>query len=421
MKTLKTRHSVWRQFVSGLLVIAITSLIGVALTGCGSDSAAPPPPVVAAPDAPTNLTATAGENLVDLSWSPPAASATADVPTSYGIYVSTTDTTVGTVFVPENLLAEVPVVDGRTVYDFTNSGLPGTIDHYYVVSSKNAGGETPSTVASARPTGSPNPPTAGNNFSGAMIFADNIGISGQVITGAWTTDPTLIDFNTGLRPLLTEMASVTTLPYLTVPSTVDSLYFEQKSVNTWQGEWALGAAAPVEVNAKWGDNLAGSASLSSSAKIRLEMVLTKDVTATPMTTYTMKSLYGARKNEMFGTNGVVIMSNTAFVFASNARLMIQKLDAGGNPILLVDDQYLFDTSIPDGLNKLAAEIPVSGNFTYGYVWSPSTGAGKYRITFSLDPESLGVPGVQPNNTFITSITNGVQDSSTQVHIDIDVK
>jgi len=358
---------------------------------------------------------------VDLSWSPPAASATADVPTSYGIYVSTTDTTVGTVFVPENLLAEVPVVDGRTVYDFTNSGLPGTIDHYYVVSSKNAGGETPSTVASARPTGSPNPPTAGNNFSGAMIFADNIGISGQVITGAWTTDPTLIDFNTGLRPLLTEMASVTTLPYLTVPSTVDSLYFEQKSVNTWQGEWALGAAAPVEVNAKWGDNLAGSASLSSSAKIRLEMVLTKDVTATPMTTYTMKSLYGARKNEMFGTNGVVIMSNTAFVFASNARLMIQKLDAGGNPILLVDDQYLFDTSIPDGLNKLAAEIPVSGNFTYGYVWSPSTGAGKYRITFSLDPESLGVPGVQPNNTFITSITNGVQDSSTQVHIDIDVK
>jgi len=421
MKTPKTQHFRWQQFISGLVMIAIASLTGVALTGCGNDSNdSAPPPVVAAPDAPTSFTATAGENLVDLSWSPPAASVTAGPPASYVIYVSTTDTTVATVFVPDNLLAEVPVVDGRTVYNFTNSGLPGTVDHYYVVTAKNAGGETPSLLASARPTGSPRPPTAGNNFSGALIFADNIGISNAVIAGAWTTDPTLIDFNTGLRPLLTEMAAVTTLPYLTAPSNVDPQYFEQKSVNTWQGEWALGNAAPVNVNAKWGDNLAGSASLSSSAKIRLEMVLTTTV-LNPMTTYEMKSLYGARKNEMFGTNGVVIPSTTAFVFASNAHLMIQKLDAGGNPILLVDDQYLFDGNIPDGLNKLSAEIPVSGNFTYGYVWSPSTGAGKYRITFLLDGQSQGGIGNPPNNTFMKTATNGVLVSDTEAYIDIDVK
>ncbi|KPK36844.1 MAG: hypothetical protein AMJ69_12900 [Gammaproteobacteria bacterium SG8_47] len=407
-------------------MIAMASLTGVALTGCGNDSndAAPPPPVVAAPDAPTSFTATAGENLVDLSWSPPAASVTAGAPTSYVIYVSTTDTTVATVFVPDNLLAEVPVVDGRTVYNFTDSGLPGTVDHYYVVTAKNAGGETPSLLASARPTGSPRPPTAGNNFSKAMIFADNIGISNAVIAGSWTLDPTLIDFNTGLRPLLTEMAAVTHLPYLTVPSKVDPQYFEQKSVNTWQGEWALGNAAPVNVNAKWGDNLAGSASLSSSAKIRLEMVLTTTV-PTPMTTYEMKSLYGARKNEMFGTNGVVIPSTTAFVFASNAHLTIHKLDAGGNKILpAVDDQYLFDSSVPDGLNKLSAEIPVSGNFTYGYVWDPSTTgstAGKYRITFLLDGQSQGGIGNPPNNTFMKTATNGVLVSDTEAYIDIDVK
>ncbi len=407
-------------------MIAIASLTGVALTGCGNDSndAAPPPAIVAAPDAPTSFTATAGENLVDLSWSPPAASVTAGAPTSYVIYVSTTDTTAGTVFVPTNLLATVPVVDGRTVYTFTNSGLPGTIDHYYVVAAKNAGGETPSVMASARPTGPPNPKVAGNNFSGAMIFADNIGISNAVITGSWTTNPALIDFNTGLRPLLTEMAAVTTLPYLTAPSTVDPQYFEQKSVNTWQGEWSLGNTAPVEVNAKWGDNLAGSATLSSGAKIRLEMVLTTTV-STPMTTYEMKSLYGARKNEMFGTNGVVIPSTTAFVFASNAHLTIHKLDAGGNKILpAVDDQFLFDTTVPDGLNKLSGEIPVSGNFTYGYVWNPSTTgstAGKYRITFLLDDPSLGGIGNPPNNTFMTTATNGVRVSDTEVYIDIDVK
>jgi hypothetical protein len=425
MKTHKTQHFRWQQFVSGLVMIAITSLAGVALTGCGNDSndAAPPPPVVAAPDAPTSFTATAGENLVELSWSPPAASVTAGPPTSYVIYVSTTDTTVATVFVPDNLLAEVPVVDGRTVYNFTNSGLPGTVDHYYVVTSKNAGGETPSLLASARPTGSPNPKEAGNNFSGALIFADNIGISNAVITGAWTLDPSLIVFETGLRPLLTEMAAVTHLPYLVVPSNVDPQYFEQKSVNTWQGEWALANSVPVDVDAKWGDNLAGSATLSSGAKIRLEMVLTTTV-PTPMTTYEMKSLYGARRNEMFGTNGVVIPSTTAFVFATNARLMIHELDAGGTPIREVDNQYLFDASVPDGLNKLSAEIPVSGKFTYGYVWDPSTtgsGAGKYRITFLLDAVSQGGIGNPNNNTHIVSATNGVLDTDTQVHIDIDVK
>ncbi len=403
-------------------MIAMASLTGVTLTGCGNDSndAAPPPAIVAAPDAPTSFTVTAGENLADLSWSPPAASVTAGAPTSYVIYQSKTDTTAETVFVPTNLLATVPVVDGRTVYSFTDSGLEGNTTYYYVVTAKNAGGETPSVLGSGKPSGPPKPPTAGNNFSGAIIFADNIGISNAVIAGSWTTDPTLIDFNTGLRPLLTEMAAVTHLPYLTVPSNVDPQYFAQKSVNTWQGEWALGNAAPVNVNAKWGDNLAGSASLNSSAKIRLEMVLTTTVT-TPMTTYEMKSLYGARKNEMFGTNGVVIPSTTAFVFASNAHLTIEKLDAGGNPILLVDDQYLFDPNIPDGLNKLSAEIPVSGNFTYGYVWSPSTGAGKYRITFLLDGQSQGGIGNPPNNTFMKTATNGVLVSDTEAYIDIDVK
>jgi len=427
MRTNWTNQSGWQRVLSIAATVAASAIMAFALTACGDDETQPPPSTptatVAAPGAPTAFTATAGENLVNLQWSPPAASATAGLPTSYVIYVSETANTPAALVDPANLLATVPVVTGQTVYTFTNSGLAGTVTYYYVVTAKNAGGETPSTVASAKPTGSPNPAVAGNNFSAALIFADDIGIGNALITGSWTPPlalipPAVIDYNTGLRPLVTEVISI--LPSLTVPSKVDPLYFEQKSVNTWQGEWAKGKATPQNVTAKWGDNLS-SGSLSSTGKIRLEMVLTKTV-PTPMTTYTMKSLYGAKKNEMFGTNGVVIPSTTAFVFATNAHLQIHKLDAGGN--ILVDDQFLFDTTVPDGLNKLAAEIPVSGNFTYGYVWDPSaTGstAGNYRITFLLDATSQGGFGGPQNNTFMTTATNGVLDSTVAAHIDIVVQ
>jgi hypothetical protein len=370
---------------------------------------------------------------VDLQWSPPAVSATVGLPTSYVIYVSDiVGSTAATVFAPGNLLATIPVVAGQAVYTFTNSALAGTVTYYYVVTAKNAGGETPSILASARPTGSPNPAVAGNNFSQAMIFADDIGISNLPITGVWTGDNLAfagIDYNTGLRPLATEVAAfpVTqlTLPYLSDPSNVDPLYYEQKTVNTWQGEWAKGNAATQDVTAKWGDNLTGTASLNSGGKVRIEMVLTKDVSATPMTTYTMKSLYGAKLNEMFGTNGVAIPSNTAFVFATNAHLRIDKLDGNGGMVVSnVDDQALFDSSIPDGLNKLSGEIPVSGNFTYGYVWDPSatmSTAGWYRLTFLLDNPSQFGTGNPANHTSIQTIANGMQISPTEVYIDVELK
>ena len=425
MKTNKTEHSRWQQFVSGLLMIAIATLTGVALTGCGNDDAA----IVAAPGAPTNFTATGGENVATLQWSPPAASATAGLPDSYEIYRSTIATTAAAIVDPANFVTTTPVVTGQTVYSYTNIGLPGqNTTYYFVVTAKNTGGETPSSVASADVTGPPNPKTYGNNFSAALIFADNIGITNLPITGLWTTDKTQIDYNTGLRPLAAEVTafpiSQLTLPYLPVASKIDPLYYEQKSINTWQGEWAKADGLDQLVNAKWGDNLS-SASLSASAKIRIEMALTKDVSATPMTAYTMKLLSGSGINELQGTNGVTYNPATAFVMATNAHLTIHKLDAGGNKILpAVDDQALFDPAIPDGLNKLSGEIPVSGNFTYGYVWDPSTTgstAGMYRITFLLDSASQYGNGNPANNTFIQTVTNGVRVSDTEVYIDINVK
>ena len=83
------------------------------------------------------------------------------------------------------------------------------------------------------------------------------------------------------------------------------------------------------------------------------------------------------------------------------------------------DQALFDPAVPDGLNKLAGEIPVSGNFTYGFIWDPATTdstAGRYRVTFKLDPTSSFGTGNPANNTFMKTATNGVRVSDTEVFI-----
>jgi hypothetical protein len=436
MKTNKTEHSRWQQFLSSLAMIAAVSLTALGLSGCPSSSSdsPPPPATVAAPGAPTAFSVTGGENVATLQWSPPASSVSVGVPVSYEIYRSTTSAPAATIVNPTNFVTTTPVVDGQTVYTFTNTALPGATTYYFVVTAKNAGGETPSTVASDQVTGPPTPATYGNNFSAALIFADDIGITNLPLDplkswAAGTADVRAIDYNTGLRPLATEVTAMlallptpqTTLPYLPVPSKIDKTYFEQKSINTWQGQWAA-ASGVQDVSAKWGDNMT-SASLKASSKIRIEMVLTKDVTATPMTAYTMKLLSGSGTNELQGTNNVTYNPTTAFVFATNAHLVIQKFNGAALDAPLVD-QALFDPSVPDGLNKLSGEIPVSGNFTYGFVWQPSTSgstAGKYRVTFKLDPKSEFGTGNPANNTFIKAATNGGLVSDTEVFIDINVK
>lgn len=436
MNTQKTDPSRWQRLVSGVAALAMASLTVLSFTGCGGSSSTSPPPV-AAPAAPTAFTVTGGENVATLQWSAPAASTTTGTPASYEIYRSTNPaSTTTTLMVTANFVVSIPAVASQTTpYSYTNIGLPGqNTTYYYVVAAKNAGGETPSAVASDSVNGPPNPATYGNNFSAALIFADDIGISNLTLDPAksWAAgiaDVTALDYNTGLRPLATEVTAMlalpvpqTTLPYLTVTSHLDPLYYEQKSINTWQGEWARADGVDQEVNAKWGDNLV-SASLSAGSKIRIEMVLTKDVTATPMTAYPMLLLSGSGTNELQGTTGVATPVNTAFVFATNARLTIQKLAAGvpGTPII---DQALFDSTVPDGLNKLSAEIPVSGNFTYGFVWDPATSgstAGTYRVTFKLDPTSTNGTGNPANNTFMKTATNGVRVSDTEVYIDITVR
>ena len=140
-----------------------------------------------------------------------------------------------------------------------------------------------------------------------------------------------------------------------------------------------------------------------------------------MKSYTMQSLYGTKANEIQGTDGTTYDNGTAFVFASNAHLKIQKVDATGNPL----EAPLFNQTLwtGDGPGYFAAEVNVAGNFTYGFVWNlkqtpmPYAKDGTWRITFSLDNTS---PVGTPNNTFIDTALNGLRVSATEVYIDINI-
>ncbi|HUW75745.1 MAG TPA: fibronectin type III domain-containing protein [Gallionella sp.] len=438
----------WQRFLAINATVVIFAIMAFfmafAVTGCGGGgggTVAPPvTPTVAAPGAPTNFVATkTGEGVlsVSLSWSPPT---TGGAPASYEVYRSTTT---GTAFLPSNHVLSIPAVPVQTPYSIIDyDGLKSGTTYYYVVSAKNAGGETPSVEASATPTGGI-VASFGNNFSAALIFADDIGIAGSGIpsTSVWTTNAAsaVANTSTGLRPLSTQVLPVTaiTLPYLD-PATEflkgGVTYYPQQSASTWQGEWRLAGASGVQaVNAAWGDNLV-SQSLTSTSTIRIEMVLSEAIDpSVAMTSYAMTSLYGAQANEIQGTDGTSYLNVNPFVFASNARLTIQKMDGATNPVLLSQSLWT-----GDGPGFLAGEVSVAGNFTYGFVWNlknqvlPTaipTKTGTWRLTFSLDPDNSAAKAAAPtgtvvplktNNVSIATTTNGHILSPTEVYIDITV-
>ena len=418
----------WRRIVAIASALALAvAITAFGIAGCGGGGSGGGTLTVAAPGVPTAFTVERTPEATlsaTLTWSSPT---TGGPPASYEVYRSTT---AGTAFLPDNHVISIPAVSGQTTpYTFIDNAGLTPVETYWVVSAKNAGGETATPEVMFKPIG---PPAGGdegfgNNFAAALVFADDIGIGGAAITGVWTTDVATLDRNTGLRPTAEEVlpATVTALPYLD-PATTFLLggvtYYKQQTASTWQGQWEKGAGTVQEVNAKWGDNLI-SQKLTANSVVRIEMVLSKTLT-TAMTSYTMKSLYGTKRNEIYGTDGTTYDNLTAFVFAANAHLKIQKMEGGvpvGAPLY---DQTLW---MGDGPGFLAGEVNVAGNFTYGFVWAlnqqvlppdiPSK-TGTWRITFSLDPTS---PKGTVNNTSIVTAANGVFVSATEVYIDIVVQ
>ena len=375
---------------------------------------------VEAPGVPTNFavaaSAVGGDLSATLSWAAPTSGGEV---ASYELYrYSSTNTT------PAHLIS-LPV----GTYEFIdNAGLERGVTTYWILAAKNAGGETPTLPVDYTPPGggAGEVDKYGNNFASAMIFAEGIGISNQGITGVWTENNlSLIDFNTGLRPSELEEPSLPEFPYFDENTTFlkDGVtYYKQKTISTWQGEWIDGSGSGEHnVTAKWGDNLI-SQTLNTESIVRIEMVLTKAVD-TNMTAYNMVSLYGEKDVEIYGTDTTTKSVDTAFVFTAFASLKIEQIDENNNTIVVVEDQALFDATVPDGPGKFAAEINVAGNLVYGYVWDLKQNpvpAGTYRITFTLDAPSnviignVAVPDEGEPDTF------PVLESPTVVHIDITI-
>jgi hypothetical protein len=424
-------------------VVTAVSLGGESVASSERSAQPLPPP----PPAPLGLTAIAPKDsaTVTVQWYdvPNYPSSTAPIQLGYNLYRGLQpglasyykDATKANKFA--NVTApylDDTVTKGTTYYYVVTAVVPAIADVESVPS-----GEVIATVGAAagggggggggsgggEPTGS-----FGNNLSFPVVFADGYGVTGAKISGTWpgigpfAMLPTF-DFNTGLRPLSTEV--LTEFPYYESATAVaigGVTYYPQKTASTWQAEWRNNAAgSQLEVIIDWGDALL-SKSYTASSQVRIETVLKQDATIAgvtdTMTGYTMRLLSGSRTTEMQGTDKSTYASPTRNVFAINARLKIEKISTDGSPDVVVVDKAVYEGfgtteggggsggSGTTSSRAYGAELNVGGSVVYGYNFSLSsvTGVpnkmGQYRITFSLDPEATVGTEKVPNHIKMVS-------------------
>lgn len=204
-------------------------------------------------------------------------------------------------------------------------------------------------------------------------------------------------------------------------------YHQQDANNSWQAEslnYRINSTRRLPVSwVDWSDNLESKDWYVTSV-VRVETVLYRDlgapdtlgVSIAPMTTYPMAYLYGDGPTEMQGTNGFEFPGSQATIYTSCSRFTLQKIADTGELMLYWNGtawagdsllKTLFNKATyegGDGRNAYSGEINVGGKLIYGYNWSVSRlardngitdPAGRYRLTFSIDPGCT----VTPNLTF----------------------
>jgi fibronectin type 3 domain-containing protein len=280
----------------------------------------------------------------------------------------------------------------------------------------------------------------GNNLSFPLVLADGYGLTGAPVTGAWPgvgpfSSLPAFDFNTGLRPLSTEVLSA--FPFFDSSTAVaigGITYYPQATASTWQAEWRNNAQGePLDVLVDWGDALL-SRTYTTSSIVRIETTLKQDATvpgiSDTMTAYKMVLLSGSGITELRGTDGTTYASAERNVFAINARLTITKIATDGGA-----DRVVFDKAVYESLGATeegggssggappasgyAAELNMAGSAVYGYNFrlGSLTGIGdlrgQYRITFSLDPHAQIGSASVPNHVRIV----GKQDAAATLSAD----
>lgn len=269
-------------------------------------------------------------------------------------------------------------------------------------------------------------PGYGNNLSFPLVFADDRGLTGAKLTGAWPgVGPFAalpdFDFNTGLRPL--SAGTLTVFPIFdggTAVSMGGVTYYPQATPSTWQAEWRRNAAgAEIPASVDWGDALS-SRHYTASSMVRIEVALVQDDTvatdpADTMLAYRMTRLSGYRNTEVQGTDGTTFASTGRTVFALNARLRIEKIsDVAGTPDTVVFDRAIYESlgegdeegshtegSGDEGAGgggpplRFAAELNKAGQLIYGCNLALATvplpadvpKVGRWRVTLALDPSA----------------------------------
>jgi hypothetical protein len=251
-------------------------------------------------------------------------------------------------------------------------------------------------VAFAAPPEGKGPPNAeeeaGNNLSVPTII---VGGSGEFNincgTDAWSG---LVEPNATVGPLT---------GYEVNPS----MYFYVQGVHEWQAPCMTYAVAPdptVSVDASWGDNLGGDASLTVGSPIRVELVLTEyqgqliqgyDVIKLEPSLLDRESKYGTEATSLDGgqTYSATPTDFVPGVYDAAATLSI----------VSEDGEELFS-------GPASAEINAKGKVVYGYNLRvpKDLGAGKYTITYNL-----------PNLQIMSVDLGGIVGTNVVLTIDVD--
>jgi hypothetical protein len=223
--------------------------------------------------------------------------------------------------------------------------------------------------------------TAGNNLSVPVIFAEGIGVTGE-----------LLGTGNGLRPTAEEGIAVDALPFFYGANKPDcGVYFCQGGANVWQAQWLDGSALGVQsAEVKWGDNLTHH-QFDTHTMLRVEVSLTAWSSPT-MTGYNMPYAIGQGPDQMQGTDGSTA-AMVPSIYAVTPRLIIQKLDdVTREPVATVFDGAVWQKFGTEGPGGFGAEVNVAGAVVYGFnfvirdVGLPSEfhRFGWWRITFQLD-------------------------------------
>ncbi len=374
---------------NGTTYYYVVSAVGDGGEGADSTqvSATPQPP---APGAPTNLTPTAGDNSVALSWTASAGA------TSYNVKRATLSGG------PYTTISTPGAVTGTT---YTDSTATNGTTYYYVVSAVGDGGEgADSTQVSA----TPQPPAPGAPTNLTPTAGDNsVALSWTASAGATSYNVKRATLSGGPYTTISTPGAVTGTTYTDSTATNGTTYYYVVSAVGDGGEGADSTqvsatpqppapGAPTNLTPTAGDN---SVALSWTASAGATSYNVKRATLSggPYTTIsTPGAVTGTTYTDSTATNG------TTYYYVVSA------VGDGGEG---ADSTQVSATPQPPAPGAPTNLTPTAGDNSVALSWTASAGATSYnvkRATLSGGPyTTISTPGAVTGTTYTDSTaTNG---------------